>query len=107
MVYKELEKLLQLLIVMFGLTIRLRVVGGRGCQLYADEAIKFAGEVRHELGAVVRNHNAQGAVVFPDLVKEEASRSYCCDGSVRCDKVRALRDTIDDVHNSVIDVGAR
>jgi hypothetical protein len=48
----------------------------------------------------------QGAVVFPDLAKKEASCSHCCDGGVHCDEVRALRDTIDDIHNSVVAIGA-
>ena len=65
------------------------------------------GKIRYKLRATVRNYNARGAVVLPDLAKEEASGSYCCDGGVHSDKVRALRDTIDDVHDSIIAVGAR
>ena len=87
LVYEESDKLFQLLVDTFGLAICLWVVGGRGCQPYADEAIKFAGEVRYKLRAAVRNHNVRGAVVFPDLAKEEASRSYCCDGvcvAIKC-----------------------
>ena len=91
----------------FGLAIRLWVIRGRGRQIYADEAIKLAGEICYELRAAVRNYDAQGTMVLPDLAKEEASCSYCCDGGVRCDKVRALRDTIDDIHNCVVAVGAR
>jgi hypothetical protein len=65
------------------------------------------GKIRYKLRAAVRNYDAQGAVVLSDLAKEEAYRSYCCDGGMHSDKVRALRDTIDDVHNSVIAIGAR
>src|SRR3981189_3024216 len=107
LVHEELEKLLQLLVDTFSLAICLRVISGRGRQLYTDEAIELAGEVRDERGAAVRNHDARGTVVLPDLAKEKASRSCCSDGSVRCDKVCALRDTINDVHNCVVAVGAR
>src|SRR3981189_2354591 len=107
LVYKESEKLLQLLVDTFGLAIRLWVISGRGRQLYADEAIELAGEVRDELGAAVRNHDVRGTVVLPDLAKEKASRSCCSDGSVCCDKVHALCDTINDIHNCVVAVGAQ
>jgi hypothetical protein len=83
------------------------VIGGRGCQLYADEAIKLASEIRYKLGTAVRNYDARGAVVLPDLAKEKVSCSDCCDGRVRCDEVCALRDTIDDVHNGIIAIGVR
>src|SRR3979490_1635734 len=104
--HEESEKLLQLLVNLFGLAICLWVICGRGRQLYADEAIELAGEVRDKLGAAVRNHDAQVTVVLPALAEEKASRSYCGDGGVRCDEVRALGDAIDDVHDSVVAVGA-
>src|SRR3981189_3844940 len=106
LVHKKSEELLQLLVNPFGLAIRLWVICGRGCQLYADEAIELAGEVRDELGTAVRNHNARGTGVLPDLAKEKASRPYCGDGGVRCDEVRALGDAIADVTDSVVAVGA-
>jgi hypothetical protein len=106
LVHEESEKLLQLLVDTFGLAICLWVICGRGCQLYADEAIELAGEVRDELGTAVRDYDARGTVVLPDLAKKEASCSDCCDSRVRCDEVRALRDAINDVHDSVVAVGA-
>src|SRR3981189_1367486 len=105
LVHEESEKLLQLLVDTFGLAICLRVISGRGRQLYAYEAIELVGEVRDELGSAIRNHDARGTVVLPDLAKEKASRSYCGDGGVRCDEVHALRDAIHDVHNCVVAVG--
>src|SRR3979490_3034898 len=107
LVHEESKELLQLLVNPFGLAICLWVICGRGCQLYTDEAIELAGEVSYKLRATVRDYDAWGTMVLPALAKEKASRSYCCDGGVRCDKVRALRDTVDDVHNCVVAVGAR
>jgi hypothetical protein len=69
----------------FSLAICLWVIGSRGCQLYADEAIKLMGEICYELGTVFRNYNAQGAMVPPDLTEEKASYSDRCDGCVHCD----------------------
>jgi hypothetical protein len=67
----------------------------------------FAGEIPYKLKAAVRDYDVQGAMVLPDLTKEKASCSNCCDSCVHCDKVCMLCDAIDNVHNSVVAVGTR
>ena len=67
--------------------------------------IELAGEISYTLRAAVRDYDARGVVVLPDLAKEEVSCSDCCDSRVHCDEVRVLGDTIDDVHDSIVAVG--
>ena len=53
LINKEVEKLLQLLIDPFRLSISLRVVRGSGCQFNSEESVQFLCKFCYELGASV------------------------------------------------------
>jgi hypothetical protein len=97
--------LLQLLIDSFGLPIRLRMIGRRGCDSDRQQAVQLSSELPNELDTSVRNHVSRQTMQLPHMVQEESRCSSRRDGGVRGDEVRSLRNRIHHIHDCIVAMG--
>jgi len=57
------------------------------------------------LGSTVGDHTFWEAVEFPDVVEKESGCSFCCDRSMRWNKVHSFGDRVYDSHDGVMPRG--
>lgn len=102
LVDEDLEVLLQLLVDSFSLAITLWVVGSGGGELNPKHSVEFPSEFGYKLWSAVRYDLARESMVFPDMLKEEASSSSSRDSGERGYEVGSLGDRVHYHHHCVI-----
>ena len=94
--------LFQLLVNPFGLSIGLRMIGGRRGGFDPEQPVEFLHEQGNKLRPSVGDNFAWEAVEFPDIADVEVSGSGGRDSGHRLDEVRPLTYRVDDRHDGVV-----
>src|SRR5258708_40107261 len=75
MAHKDPEVRFYLLVDVLHLAVGLQVVGGGRSQLNSEEGCKLAGEVGYKGGSMITDYFLLGAMMMPDMFKEELGNS--------------------------------
>jgi hypothetical protein len=87
---------------MFGLTIRLWVVGGRWRHLNAQKLVQFSAELSDELWSSVGDDIAGETMKFPYVSEEELRCSLDCNGCVSGDEVGPFSCQVYQYHDCIV-----
>jgi len=102
---KDAYVLFQFLVNPFGLSVSLRMIGGRRGGFDPEQSVEFLHEQGDELWPSIGDNLAREAVEFPDIADVEVSGSGGCDSGHRLDEVRPLTYGVDYRHDGVVPAG--
>ncbi|KNZ73237.1 hypothetical protein J132_00424, partial [Termitomyces sp. J132] len=107
LIAEEAEILLQFLIYVFGLAVKLWIVGSGGVELHTKQSVELPGEVHHKLWSPVRDIGVGEAMELPDVPLVQVCSAHGRAVGVGQNEVHLLAIQFHYHYNHIITVGIR
>ncbi|KNZ78021.1 hypothetical protein J132_02665 [Termitomyces sp. J132] len=107
LIAKEAEVLLLLLVYIFGLAVKLWMVGGGGVELHSEQLVELPSELCHKLWSLIKDVGIREAMELPDIPPVQVCSTHGRAGSVGQNEVHLLAIQVYHHYDHIITMGVR